>query len=670
MSQFEDLQNAFMAADNAGDTESAQMFADEINRLSQISQASDTDIGLAAGISPEGAVDVGGQFNRQLGLTARYLAEPYQIAYDPIAKVMGIPPLKEQLPNIFAIQPETKTEKFVAAPSRALSAALLPTGAYQGYRAATGASQGLRTAPITVTPKTKAGEVLQAAKTGFKKGILEDPTLQAKAGIGFGVGAGALESAGYEGTPATIAGITTSILAKPTTEGVKNLYGGIKSAFTPRATAFEKADSAIKSSLTGTGVKFEEIPDNVIANIRQEVDMALKSDKSLSKEALNKLIKYRIAGITPTAGRITTDSTLSTKEGQLSVYRKDLQEAAQENNKKLINSFDDLGAGAAINPEDYGTQLANRLSDAIEQQYNQFRNRYARINQMREGRNLLFDHVYFTNKAADLLKKDYKQYAVPKEIQKLMNDIATNKMPLTLENQEQLRRFLGTAINSAKGNEKGALRTIRGVLDETPLTKDQRLISSDSAKQLRTELDSVRKDYKDFMKSIDSDPIRKDIFRGKEVTPTFFTNKVLNKTPEELQKFYKSLSFKEKNEFRNNYMNVIKDKIVTGDTININNFDKILNNPKKLQGIFNSEEIMMLKAMRDVAKYEKFASEAKRRAIIPQEAGSSRVVMALRRLAPLVQRDPFNVQRGLLEQTPTQLSPVAPTFSLLRPEDE
>jgi hypothetical protein len=74
--------------------------------------------------------------------------------------------------------------------------------------------------------------------------------------------------------------------------------------------------------------------------------------------------------------------------------------------------------------------------------------------------------------------------------------------------------------------------------------------------------------------------------------------------------------------------------------------------------------------MRDVAKYEKFASEAKRRAIIPQEAGSSRVVMALRRLAPLVQRDPFNVQRGLLEQTPTQLSPVAPTFSLLRPEDE
>jgi hypothetical protein len=28
------------------------------------------------------------------------------------------------------------------------------------------------------------------------------------------------------------------------------------------------------------------------------------------------------------------------------------------------------------------------------------------------------------------------------------------------------------------------------------------------------------------------------------------------------------------------------------------------------------------------------------------------------------------VQRGLLEQTPTQLSPVAPTFSLLRPEDE
>ena len=154
MSQFEDLQNAFMAADSAGDTESAQMFADEINRLSQISQTTDTDVGLAAGISPEGAVDVGKQFNRQLGLTARYLAEPYQIAYDPIAKVMGIPPLKEQLPNIFALQPETKTEKFVSAPSRALSAALLPTGAYQGYRAITGA--GKTFTPAVTAPTTKA----------------------------------------------------------------------------------------------------------------------------------------------------------------------------------------------------------------------------------------------------------------------------------------------------------------------------------------------------------------------------------------------------------------------------------------------------------------------------------------------------------------------------------
>lgn len=668
MSQFEDLQNAFMAADSAGDTESAQMFADEINRLSQISQAKDTDVGLASGISPEGAVDIGGQFNRQLGLTARYLAEPYQIAYDPIAKVMGIPPLKEQLPNIFALQPETKTEKFVSAPSRALSAALLPTGAYQGYRAVTGA--GKTFTPAVTTPTTKAGEVFQAAKTGFKKGILEDPTLQAKAGIGFGAGAGAVEAAGYDGIPATIAGITTSVLAKPTTEGVKSIYSGIKSAFQPKATVFEKADSAIKSSLAGTGVKFEEIPDNVIANIRQEVDRALKSDKSLSKEALNKLINYRIAGITPSAGRITTDPKLATKEGQLSVYREDLQKAAEENTQKLISNFDDLGAKYALNPEEYGTNLAKKLNDIIEQQYNQFKNRYANIEQMREGRNLLFEGSYFINKSTSILSKQFKQYALPKEYKQIMNDIAIGKTPLTLQSQEQLRRRLGEDIAKAKGSEKSALRTIREVLDETPLQKDQRLISSDAANQLRKELDSVRADYKKFKQSIDSDPVRKEIFKGKEISPTFFTNKVLNKTPEALSKFYNSLPAKEKIAFKNNYINVIKNKIVTGDTININNFDTILNNPKKLQAVFNSSEIMMLKAMRDVAKYEKFASQAKRRAIIPQEAGSSRIVMGLRRLAPFFQKDPFNVQRGLLEQTPTQLSPVAPTFSLLRPEDE
>jgi hypothetical protein len=670
MSQFEDLQNAFMAADSAGDTESAQMFADEINRLSQISQTTDTDLGLAAGISPEGAVDVGGQFNRQLGLTARYLAEPYQIAYDPIAKVMGIPPLKEQLPNIFALQPETKTEKFVSTPSRALSAALLPTGVYKGYQAATGAGQGLRTAPITVTPKTKAGEVLQAAKTGFKKGILEDPTLQAKAGIGFGVGAGAVEAAGYDGIPATLAGITTSILTKPTTEGIKNIYGGIKSAFTPKTTRFEKADSAIKSSLAGTGVKFEEIPDNVIANIRQEVDTALKSDKSLSKEALNKLINYRIAGITPSAGRITTDPRLAAKEGQLSSYRKDLQEVAEENTQKLITNFDDLGAKYALNPEEYGTNLAKRLNDVIEQQYNQFKNRYANIEQMREGRNLLFEGSYFINKSTSVLAKQFKQYALPKEYKQIMNDIAIGKTPLTLQSQEQLRRRLGEDIAKAQGSEKSALRTIREVLDETPLQKDQRLISSDAANQLRKELDSVRADYRKFKQSIDSDPVRKEIFKGKEISPTFFTNKVLNKTPESLSKFYNSLPAKEKIAFKNNYMNVIKNKIVTGDTININNFDTILNNPKKLQAVFNSSEIMMLKAMRDVAKYEKFASQAKRRAIIPEEAGQSQLLKIARKIAPFAQKDPFNVQRGLLEQTPTQLSPVAPTFSLLRPEDE
>jgi len=189
--------------------------------------------------------------------------------------------------------------------------------------------------------------------------------------------------------------------------------------------------------------------------------------------------------------------------------------------------------------------------------------------------------------------------------------------------------------------------------------KNQRFIETEAGKNLRTELDSVRNDYKQFMQSLEKDSIRSYVYKGNEIKPNFFTTTVLNKTPLELKKFYNTLTKTEQINFKNNYLGYIKNKIVSGASINTNVLDKILNNPKKLEVVFSKNEILRLKAIRDTAKYEKnIKSKLKSKRKFFEPPGKLKSISKRVGQAFSETENFYNIEKGLLSE-PTKGAPLS-----------
>ena len=91
-------------------------------------------------------VTTGESLERGLGLTAKYIAEPYEMIYDPISSGLnkiGIGDgkgLSERLPNIYKYKPENPYEQVMSYPTRALSYAASPL---MGAKAVQGVTSGL-----------------------------------------------------------------------------------------------------------------------------------------------------------------------------------------------------------------------------------------------------------------------------------------------------------------------------------------------------------------------------------------------------------------------------------------------------------------------------------------------------------------------------------------------
>tara|TARA_R110000803_G_scaffold157207_2_gene221628 strand:+ start:1438 stop:3444 length:2007 start_codon:yes stop_codon:yes gene_type:complete len=611
-------------------------------------------------------------FDRQLGLAARYLAEPYEMLYNPVSAGLGKlgitdgRTLEQAFPNIYSVEPETKMEKAVSYPSRALSYTMMPLNIQQGAKLAT---MGVKTPPslLSQAPKTKVGEMLQATKQGFKKGFLENPKAQAAAATTFGIGASAATALDTDLTnmiPEPVkeigGGIISTLLKKPTQNLIKDTYGNIKSAVTQDSPKIiNKTNDIINKSLSTSNITLDELPTNVQYKLKSIINDAVKKDKNLSEQAIKRLISYELSGATPTVSRLNPNSSAASRESEKAMTDQNLFDTAANNQTQLIMTLDEMGAGLSKNSEEYGTDLAKTLEKEIQQTQNQFNNRYNRIANTKEGRNVLFDHVYFTNKVADRLAKTFKQFSVPPETQKLVNSFALGVNKLSLSNREQLKSRLSENIASSSGGERAAYKEIRNVLDETPLMKNQRFIETEAGKNLRTELDSVRNDYKQFMQSLEKDSIRSYVYKGNEIKPNFFTTTVLNKTPLELRKFYNTLTKTEQINFKNNYLGDIKNKIVSGDSINTNVLDKILNNPKKLEVVFSKNEILRLKAIRDTAKYEKnIKTKLKSKRAFFEPPGKLKSISKRVGQAFSETENFYNIEKGLLSE-PTKGAPLS-----------
>ena len=638
-------------------------------------------------------VTTGESLERGLGLTAKYIAEPYEMIYDPISSGLnkiGIGDgkgLSERLPNIYKYKPENPYEQVMSYPTRALSytaSPLMGAKAVQGVTSGLMKQQGLNSVkkPLFNTASTKPiGRFGEAVKEGAKTAFLKNPKEQAAAATAFGLGSSLAVEGGkgtmLEAIPETgreiAGGIAGALLKKPIVSGTKDLYSRAKSINNDESsTIFKNRVNTKIDEALGSNTRLEDFPPYVQEKIRNMVIKATSQDKNISPTALQKMIDYEISGAVPTIGRITSNQKMQNLEKKETNYNADLTQQPQKNTELLIQKIDDMGAANAVEPSQYGVNLAKTLDNDIEAARNQFNNRYKKIANTKEGRGILFDHRYFTDKAADRLEKTFLQFEVPEAMQKIINSFATGVNTLTLANREQLKRNLGKKIASSSGGEKAAYKEIRNVLDETPVIKNQRMIETKEGMNLRQELDDIRVDYKNWIRGIQNDKLRNSVYKWGsvgEIPANWFSNNVLNRNPKEFKQFYDSLTKSQQIDFKNNYLGEIKQKIMSGDNINTNALDKILNSPKKLSAVFSPDEIQTLKSIRNVAKYEKNIKgrNAIERSFAPEQSKIKSIINTVNPLKALLPKNNFyNIEKGLLSpDTNKSTIPAMPLYESL-----
>jgi len=322
MATRQELENALIAADTAGDTQAAQLFANEINALTQTTDFSiPTEKALRTSSVKEQPItrSYADELKRQLGLTARYLTEGTVGTADFLAtpvRALGNAILPESLqakPLAPALtrnlpQPETMLEKTVAGPSRALASV------------ATG--MGIAGA---IKPISQVGQ-------GIKQALVSNAPTQASAGIGAGFGQTIAEQMGGGVLAQTIASLAGGLgggMVVPT-KGTTNIIPTTKENTIKQSI---DAGYAIPPSQAG-GTRWQKFQESIGGKPKTEQEAQFKN-----QTITNNLVK-KYLGLSE-SDNLGTDAIQAVKELHNPTYEKvsNLPEIKTTTSEQVFDSF-------------------------------------------------------------------------------------------------------------------------------------------------------------------------------------------------------------------------------------------------------------------------------------------------------------------------------------------
>jgi len=545
--------------------------------------------------------EVGRQF---IGLPARYAAETVTGVADLLATPFRagmnallpedyqVRPVSQILAESdFLPKPETKTERIVGDVSKAALATALPLKGAQ-----------------MIKPSGLVGQ-------GMQKTLTAQPATQLVSGGAAGAGGGFAreEGAGEGGQIAggLAAGIGTALLANPLTSLTRTATAAETKAITPKVPVDVKINNALKNK----GLTLNDLSESVKNSIRADVDEALKTGDNLSGDSLSRLVEYRLTGATPTKGTLTLNPSDVTrqrniaKRGAASTDPKaqQLSQIENENNQILLNKMDELGASQYADDFTAGKIIYDDISSTIQNAENNINTLYSNAKNI-NGRAAELDNVTFSNKLNTELDKELKGAFLPQEIRTIVNDVATGKIPLNVQVSEQLKTILASSQRgAADGNVKQALSIVRKALDETPLKAGQQL-----GEESINAFNAARKANYEYNKLIESNPVLKSIVNGVE-PDKIFEKQVINGTAKSLENLLKISSAETVQALKNNVLGYIKSKAtggaanevarLSGDTLR-KTLQKI--GDAKLKLLFTPDELLQIKSISNVAKYEAF----------------------------------------------------------------
>lgn len=492
MASLQEVEAAFMRADQAGDTAAASVLAGEVERL-------------RAAAKPRTLAD-------QIGLTAR-------------AGIKGV----AALPAI-AVDAMTAVPNFAMGAYDALRAprmSELVTGKQRGYRipttavaidglldriglpkprdgaeriASTGAemmSGAGAAAKIAQMGARAVGEAAPVAREVLSR-LAADPTQQIVAAGAGGVagqqakeaGAGALGQF-VSAAGGTVLGAGALGLGRAAVDGVKQLL--------PRSQQIQlnRVDQTINVSLQANGIDPATITPAMRSSLREQVAQAMRLGQ-LDENAVARLADYTRLGTTPTRGRLTLDPFDITQEQNASklaaaMGQRDAQlpSIANENNTRMLSTVDGFNPLAdrfltgqrAMAP----IQATDRALESGKTAAYQAAERMAggEIPLQRGGLNGVYGK----------LNAERKLRFVPQEVMGTIDDILNDtRAPFTVNQLDELKTTIATAMRGTQdGNVRRALGIVREHLDGMPMTPEKttfggnQVVTSQGANFLRSQ---------------------------------------------------------------------------------------------------------------------------------------------------------------------------------------
>lgn len=282
-------------------------------------------------------------------------------------------------------------------------------------------------------------------------------------------------------------GAVKEVDANPIAQGVAALAGSVAGGLVPRAAGAvgdaarrmipmkpQDVDMQITALLNRAGVDFSALPEAVRQSLRAELADTLKVGREVNPQALARLADFRAAGVTPTRGTVSLDPVQLTREKNLSKMAANMAEGElsglprieNQNNARLIEGMNNLGAAAGRQPVDAGRALTDSIQT---RQAGMWANEKALWNAAKTSPGyrmpLYPDALNAINR--ELGDTGMMGY-MAKPISEYMEAFQTGQQPFTPQAYRNLQSMLAGEMSKG-GNEAAAAGIARRVLESTPM---------------------------------------------------------------------------------------------------------------------------------------------------------------------------------------------------------
>lgn len=536
-----------------------------------------------------------------VGNTADLLTAPMRAVYDPIARATGLPTAATNLGGMAADvvglpEPQNKLERVA------------------GHVARTVAGTG----GVIGAAKTVAAEA-PSVTAQVVKSLAARPDAQLASATGAGTAGGYVEETG--GGPVAqflaslaggLAGPAVLNKAQQAVSGVRQLADKLMGS--PNLNL--QIDAAIESAIRPSGLKLSDLSANVRNQLHDDILNAMKHGQ-LSPEATRRLADYRLIGATPTRANLTLDPAEVTQQRNLAKMGANsqdpkLQQLAQvqnQNNKLLTTRVNELGGDA--DPFAASEKIIGSLAKTNEAAKSTINAKYAAARGA-EGRSALLDPAKFTQAASDKLDDALLGSKLPDDVRNKLNQIASGKMPLTVDVAEQLKTRIGDLQRGAsEPSVRKSLGLVREALEETPLLEGQGQAAIDAFNQARSA-------NRSWMQIVEKTPALQAVREAAE-PDKFVQSFLIGSGPNASTQSVFNLRQQIKSDpeamtaVKGAVTNFLKTKALSGAADEVGNFSQSNYNKaltsigeRKLAMFFSPTEVAQLKAIGRVASYEQF----------------------------------------------------------------